>query len=77
MGEWIMGTTLGDYIGTTIGIHSPIPYKEPDSLMKCRGQGVIGPWERFYGKPSQFLSQLGSWIEGLVPKRVTAYGSCR
>ena len=22
-----METTIGDYIGTTIGIHSPIPYK--------------------------------------------------
>ena len=22
-----MGTTIGDYIGATIGIHSPIPYK--------------------------------------------------
>ena len=26
-----MGTIIGDYIGTTIGIRSPIPYKEPDS----------------------------------------------
>ena len=25
-GEWIMGTSIGDYIGTTIGIQSPIPY---------------------------------------------------
>ena len=24
--EWIMETIIGDYIGTTIGIHSPIPY---------------------------------------------------
>ena len=24
--EWVMGTTIGDYIGTTKGIHSPIPY---------------------------------------------------
>ena len=23
--------TIGDYIGTTIGTRSPIPYKEPDS----------------------------------------------
>ena len=27
-----MGTTIGDYIGTTIGIHSPIPYYAPDSI---------------------------------------------
>ena len=32
MGEWDMGTIIGDYIGTTIGIHSPIPYQAPDSL---------------------------------------------
>ena len=32
LGEWIMGTIIGEYIGTTIGIHSPIPYKAPDSL---------------------------------------------
>ena len=24
--EWILGTVIGDYVGTTIGIHSPIPY---------------------------------------------------
>ena len=27
-----MGTIIGEYIGTTIGIHSPIPYKAPDSF---------------------------------------------
>ena len=26
MGERVMRTIIGDYIGTTIGIHSPIPY---------------------------------------------------
>ena len=26
VGEWIMVTIIGDYIGTTLGIHSPIPY---------------------------------------------------
>ena len=26
-----MGTTIGDYVGTNIGIHSPIPHYEPDS----------------------------------------------
>ena len=26
MGECVMGTTIGDYIGATIRIHSPIPY---------------------------------------------------
>ena len=26
-----MGTIIGDYIGTTIGIQSPIPYSAPDS----------------------------------------------
>ena len=25
MGEWVMGTVIGDYMGTTTGIHSPIP----------------------------------------------------
>ena len=27
MGEWVMETTIGDYIGATIGIHSPFPTK--------------------------------------------------
>ena len=26
-----MGTDIGEYIGTTLGIHSPIPYKTLDS----------------------------------------------
>ena len=26
-----MGTIIGDFTGTTIGIHSPIPDSEPDS----------------------------------------------
>ena len=25
MGEWVMGTIIGEGIGTTIGIHSPFP----------------------------------------------------
>ena len=29
-----MGTIIGDYIGPTIGIHSPIPYEAPDSLAR-------------------------------------------
>ena len=28
MGEWVIGTTIGDYIGTTIRIHSSIPYSD-------------------------------------------------
>ena len=28
-GEWVMGIIIGEYIGTTIGIHSPIPYQAP------------------------------------------------
>ena len=36
MGEWIMETIIGDYIGPTIGIHSPIPYKEPDRQRRER-----------------------------------------
>ena len=31
MGEWIMETILGDFVGTTIGIHSTVPYEAPDS----------------------------------------------
>ena len=27
-----METIVGDYVGATIGIHSPIPYKEPDNF---------------------------------------------
>ena len=34
-----METTIGDYIGTTIGIHSPIPYSAPDS--KVHGLGCL------------------------------------
>ena len=26
-GEWTMGITIGVYIGTAIGIYSPLPYK--------------------------------------------------
>ena len=30
-----METIIGDYVGTTLGIHCPIPYEEPDrSLLK-------------------------------------------
>ena len=32
MGEWIMETITGDYIGTTVGINSPIPDKAPDRI---------------------------------------------
>ena len=47
-----MGTIFGDYTGTTIGIHSPIPYcrnliKKPwvfmDFLHESYDFGVIGP----------------------------------
>ena len=34
-----METIIGDYIGTTIGIHSPIPYSEPDSSVEGLGFG--------------------------------------
>ena len=27
-----MGTTIGDYIGATSGIHTSIPYYEPEGL---------------------------------------------
>ena len=30
-----METTIGEYIGTTLGIHSPMPYSAPDS------QGIL------------------------------------
>ena len=32
MAEWVSGTTIGDYIGTTIRIHSPIPHEAPETL---------------------------------------------
>ena len=28
-GRWVIGITVWDYIGTTIGIHSPIPSSAP------------------------------------------------
>ena len=33
MAEWIMGTIIGDYIGTTIGIHPPFPTKNQGVLL--------------------------------------------
>ena len=40
-----MGTNIGDYMGTTIGIHSPIPYEAPGS----KGPGVGGRVQRIRG----------------------------
>ena len=34
MGEWVLGTIIGDYSGTTIGMHPPFPTKH---------QGFEGP----------------------------------
>ena len=31
-----MGTIIGGYIGTAIGIHSPIPYEAPGSFLGWR-----------------------------------------
>ena len=31
-----MGTIIGDYIGATVGIYSPIPYQAPDSFHQAR-----------------------------------------
>ena len=39
----VMGTIIGDYIGTTIGIHCPIPYQEPDSNVVALIER-IGSW---------------------------------
>ena len=27
MGEWVLGTTMVGYTGTTIGIHPPLPHR--------------------------------------------------
>ena len=35
-----METTIGDYIGATIGIHSPIPYQALDSRIGVWGLGL-------------------------------------
>ena len=35
-----MGTIIEDYIGTTIGIHSPIPYEAPDRQGSLKVQGL-------------------------------------
>ena len=37
-----MGTIIGDYIGTTIGIHSPIPYEAPDRRVAVGDEGARG-----------------------------------
>ena len=36
-----METVIGDYIGPTIGIHSPIPYSAPDRL-SCSVAPALG-----------------------------------
>ena len=38
MGEWVMGTTLGDYIG----IHYPVPYYAPGSPCQPQHQEAAG-----------------------------------
>ena len=35
-----MGTSIGDYIGTTTGIQSPIPYSAPDRIRPQHNLGV-------------------------------------
>ena len=56
MGEWFIGTTIGDYIGTTIGIHSPIPYEAPDSPFVLWAIDVLPEdvrWQRGIGSPNR------------------------
>ena len=45
-----MGTIIGDYIGATIGIHSPVPYSAPGSNVHGVGwaeqdsqEPILGP----------------------------------
>ena len=52
MGEWVVGTIIGDYIGATTGIHSPISYYEPDNQMM---------------RPANTAEQDGTHAKGLGP----------
>ena len=36
-----MEAIIGDYTGTIIGIHSPIPYQAPESSASCENRSLI------------------------------------
>ena len=63
MGEWIMETITGDDIGTTIGIHSRIPYEAPDSPCTANLQSrVAGPLTFPKRKHSNFSTSFRRYL---------------
>ena len=41
MGEGIVEAIIEEYMGTTIGIHSPIPYEEPGRRLLSSFEGFL------------------------------------
>ena len=45
MGEWIMETSIGDYIGTTKGIHFPTKHQTDNGLRRLGASGSCKFWK--------------------------------
>ena len=59
-----METIIGDYIGTTIGIHSPIPYTKNQTANQdapVTSNLLLEP-ENFYLGPSKTLKSLAAQL---------------
>ena len=66
-----MGTLIGDSIGTNIGIHSPIPYEAPGSLLGSGSACKRTPKSRH--RVHGYIPESGGW--GFFrPKRQRAKG---
>ena len=67
MGEWIIGITTADYIGTTIGIHAPIPPfppKHQGASLAASGLPVSQPKSKKVA-PAEYVRQCVEEVQAL------------